>query len=273
MVVFICSGTAYGQAAHRRGQRDVELQRYTTNSRTGSNASASLSYRAPLVQVGAYLSSGSGGASAAAFSASGGLVAHGGGLTLAPYLGETIGLVKVENGEDVRILGGQAAPVDRNGYTVIPYLQPYQLNSVELDFSQAALDMQVDSTNLQAAPRARSVAPFNFTVPPGRIIFIKTVLEDGSPAPFGSSLFNEKGEQVGAVGQAGKAEVRVIEDKGRLTVKWGDSDGQQCMVSYNAPVAVKIDAGNASSHQAMLMGRCSAQTERAPQQASAERAS
>lgn len=246
---------------------------YTTNARTGSNASASLNYRAPLVQVGAYLSGGSGGSSAAAFSASGGLVAHSGGVTLAPYLGETIGLVKVENGEDVRILGAQAAPVDRNGYTVIPHLQPYQLNSVELDFSQAALDMQVDSTNLQAAPRARSVAPFNFTVPPGRVIFIKTVLSDGSPAPFGATLFNEKGEQVGAVGQAGKAEARVIEDTGRLTVKWGENDGQQCTVPYNAPVTTKADAGKTPSHQPMLIGRCSAQTERSPQQASAERTS
>lgn len=252
------------------GEGRVGWGLYGTRSSAGSSAAASLNYRAPLVQLGANFSSGSGNTSTA-LSASGGLVLHSGGITLAPYLGETIGLVKVENGQDVRVLGVEAAAVDRNGYTVIPYLQPYQLNNVELDFSQASLNLEVDGTNLQAAPTARSVAAFNFTVPAGRVILIKTVLTDGSPAPFGATVLNDKGEQVGAVGQAGKAEARVVDTTGRLTVKWGEHDGQQCAVDYAVPE--KKDEARETAHQPMLTSRCTGLPLRAPQQANAERVS
>ncbi|MDR7096376.1 fimbria/pilus outer membrane usher protein [Hydrogenophaga laconesensis] len=240
---------------------------YTAHTREGTNSSASINYQAPLAQLGANISSG-GGYKSLGISASGGMVAHGGGLTLAPYLGETIGLVKVENGQDVRILGAQAATVDSRGYTVIPHLLPYQLNNVELDFSQASLDTQVDNTNLQAAPRARAVAAFNFTVPAGRVILIKTVLEDGSPAPFGATVINEKGEQVGAVGQAGKAEARITENAGQLTVKWGEGAGQQCSMPYTSqpPGDAKADKA-APAYQPMPTSRCIARTMMAPQRA------
>ena len=231
---------------------------YTTKTKSDTSASASINHSTSLVQLSANVSH-SKNSTSAAVSAMGGLVAHSGGITLAPPLGETIGLVKVDNGQDVRVLGAQAAPVDRNGYTVIPYLTPYQLNTVELDFSQASLDLQVDSTNLQAAPQARAVASFHFTVPPGRVIFIRGVMEDSiSPLPFGAIVFNSKGEQVGAVGQAGKAEARVTEDSGELTVKWGDGEQKRCSLVYSVPPATGPETG-ASTFQPMISGRCTAQ--------------
>lgn len=46
---------------------------------------------------------------------------------------------------------------------------------------------------------------------------------------------NEKGDDVGNVGQAGYAYVRGIEDAGTLQVVWGAKTNEMCQVSYRIP--------------------------------------
>jgi len=208
------------------------------NAGSGSGARTSTmvngSFRAPLAQLSASAGTGSGN-SQASFSASGGLIVHEGGVTFSPMMGDTMALVHVEDGEGIEIANFPSAPVDSNGYTVMPYLSPYQQNTVSLDLSKVSLQTSVENAYQQVAPHAGAVAMLNFTKAKGISVFIEVKLLDGKPAPFGATVLNEVGEQVGSVGQFGRIEARVQDSKGRLAILWGDSADQTCLVSYALP--------------------------------------
>jgi outer membrane usher protein len=163
------------------------------------------------------------------------LIAHAGGVTFTPMMGDTMALVHVDDGEGIKVANFPAAPVDSNGYTVLPYLSPYQQNTVSLDLSQVSLQTSVENTYGQVAPHAGAVALVNFTKAQGISVFIEVKMADGKPAPFGASVLNEEGEQVGSVGQFGRIEARVKTTTGRLAVRWGDETEQTCLLSYVVP--------------------------------------
>ena len=192
------------------------------------------SYRAPLALLSASAGTGSG-STQASVSASGGVIVHEGGVTLTPMMGDTMALVHVEDGEGIKIANSPSAPVDSNGYTVVPYLSPYQQNSVSLDLSNVGLQTSVENAYEQVAPHAGAVALLNFTKAKGISVFIEVKMADGKPAPFGATVLNEVGEQVGSVGQFGRIEARVMASSGRLAILWGDSAEQTCLLNYVLP--------------------------------------
>jgi outer membrane usher protein len=206
---------------------------HTSSKSSGASTSTLVngSYRAPLALLSASAGTGSG-HSQASFSASGGLIVHEGGVTFSPMMGDTMALVHVEDGEGIEIANFPSAPVDSNGYTIMPFLSPYQQNTVSLDLSKVSLQTSVENAYQQVAPHAGAVAMLNFTKAKGISVFIEVKLLDGKPAPFGATVLNEVGEQVGSVGQFGRIEARVEDRKGRLAIIWGDSADQTCLVSY-----------------------------------------
>jgi outer membrane usher protein len=197
-------------------------------------ASATLGYKTPVAQIGGSISSGSG-QSQYAVMASGGVILHQGGLTLTPTLGETTGLIYVEKGQGVQLAGFQGAPVDSSGYMVVPYLSPYTMNTVELDLSKAATDVQLDTTSQQTAPTAGAVVRLKFNRLLGQTLMIKSWLPNGDALPFGAAVLDEDGNRLGAVGQFSRLEARVNNPTGTLKVKWGDSVEQICHLSYSLP--------------------------------------
>jgi outer membrane usher protein len=211
---------------------------HTSNAASGNSSTNSTmvngSYRAPLALLSATAGVSPGG-NQASVSASGGLIAHAGGVTFTPMMGDTMALVHVEDGEGIKVANFPAAPVDSNGYTVLPYLSPYQQSTVSLDLSQVSLQTSVENTYGQVAPHAGAVALVNFTKAQGISVFIEVKMADGKPAPFGASVLNEEGEQVGSVGQFGRIEARVKTTTGRLAVRWGDETEQTCLLSYVVP--------------------------------------
>lgn len=57
----------------------------------------------------------------------------------------------------------------------------------------------------------------------------------GEPLPFGADVFDAAGANVGLVGQQSRIYARGLEDRGRLTVKWGKLPTQQCDIAYDMP--------------------------------------
>lgn len=162
----------------------------------------------------------------------GGVVAHAGGVTFAPELGDTIGLVQAPDAQGARINGNHSAQVGTSGYAVVPHLTPYRQNVVELDPKDLSVDVELKTAAQNVAPRAGSVVKLQFETVSGQAILITARREDGSPLPFGSDVFDESGASVGVVGQGGKAFVRVAHDQGALTVKWGPNANAACQLSY-----------------------------------------
>ena len=188
----------------------------------------------------------------------GGIVAHAGGVTFAPELGDTIGIVQAPDAQGARINGNHSAQVGKSGYAVVPHLTPYRQNVVELDPKDLSVDVELKTAAQNVAPRAGSVVKLQFDTVSGQAILISALREDGSLLPFGSDVFDEGGASVGIVGQGGKAFVRVAQPQGQLTVKWGADASGACQLQYDLGTPPGGETGQ-RLHQ-MDAGTCSTST-------------
>ena len=207
---------------------------FATHAAANDTAGGNISYRSSYGQFGLGVSSGSN-ISTTTLNAEGALVLHAGGITASNTLGDTVGLVKVEDGQGIEVQGNQGAPVNGSGYSVVRYLTPYSANAVVLDLSKASLDTQLDATDQVIAPHAGAVVMLKFNAIAGHTILIEGRLVGGGPLPFGADVYDEQNQQIGAVGQAGRLEARVTQMQGHLTVKWGEGADQHCVLPYAVP--------------------------------------
>jgi outer membrane usher protein len=203
--------------------------------------SASSQYRGNYASVSASLSEG-GGFSQQSLGATGGLVVHPGGVTLSNQMTDTIGIVEALGAEGARVTNSIGTAIDHSGYAVLPFLMPYRLNSINIDPEDAVSpDVEFKSTTESVAPRLNSVVMIRFQTVGGRAILITAHLPDGSVVPFGASIYNDKGSEVGLAGQDGGIYLRGIAESGELTARWGDAPEQRCGFTYQLPAKHKDD--------------------------------
>ncbi|HET6431365.1 fimbria/pilus outer membrane usher protein [Dyella sp.] len=209
-----------------------------TTGASGSTASVDAGYRGSHVQVNAGLGAGSG-YSQASFNVSGGVVAHPGGIIFSQPLGDTVALIEAPGAAGAAISTAPGVRVGRDGYALVPYVTPFVLDTISIDPTGLPLDVQLDHTSVQVAPRAGAVVRVTFDSESGRFVLIQTRLENGATLPFGAQVEDEQGQVIGVVGQAGRVMARVTRDAGRAVVQWqGDSDGpHRCTFAYHAPEA------------------------------------
>jgi len=214
----------------------------TSHSTTGGG---NVQYRSPYTTVSAS-ASGGGGYSQYSAGLQGALVAHPGGVTLANFLGDTIGIVEAKGASGARIMNSPGVRIDPFGYAIVPYLQPYNMNTVELDPKGLPLDVSMDATSSQIAPRANAAVKIRFAALAGRSAIISTSRPDGTPPPFGATVLNEKNAEVGVVGQNGIVFARGVEESGHLQVTWGKGASERCTIAYQLPPRTK--AATSYSH-------------------------
>ncbi|MGB3747859.1 MAG: fimbria/pilus outer membrane usher protein [Rhodanobacter sp.] len=225
------SGTAgsndqfnYGVTATHDGGRD--------SGAVGTSGSVNAGYRGSHVQLNAGFGAGSG-YSQASLNVAGGIVAHPGGITFGQPLGDTVGIVEAQDATGARVINAAGLKIGPSGYALIPYLTPYQLNRIDIDPAGLSLDVQLDNTSAQIAPRAGAVVLIRFKSESGRFVLIQTRLPDGKTLPFGAEVTDASGQPVGVVGQAGRIMVRLPDETGRLSVQWQDQDvARSCSLPY-----------------------------------------
>lgn len=174
-----------------------------------------------------------GGARTLSVGASGGLVLHGGGLNLAQTLGDTIGILHVPGAANAAVSSSAGVRTNRRGYAVVPYLTPYRMNEVTVDPKGLPLDLELQSTSARSAPRAGAVVKLGIKTDVARSALIKVQRPDGQPLPFGLDVTDGEGKVVGVVGQAGRAWVRGVEERGQLFVRWGEGSAEACQIEYD----------------------------------------
>ncbi len=160
--------------------------------------------------------------------ASGSLVAHSRGLTVTPYRGETMAIVTAPGAEGAKVVGYPGLKLDSKGNAVVPYLRPYQLNEVGIDPLGSALDVELNETSLQVAPRSGAVVRLQYTTTKGRAVLLNVRLDDGRSLPFGARVVDAEGISVGTVGQGGQLYARIKPETQRLQVSWGGEARQHC---------------------------------------------
>ncbi|MBK3787094.1 fimbrial biogenesis outer membrane usher protein, partial [Paraburkholderia aspalathi] len=207
-----------------------------TSSTTGGSANAL--YRSPYAQFSGTVGAGTG-YSQGSLGVSGAVVAHPGGVTLSQPLSDTFGIIEAPNAEGAHVTNASGAQVDSRGYAVIPYLTPYSMNTVELDPKGLSTDVELQETSQQVAPHAGAIALLKFATVYGRSAVIEVRQANGTPLPFGATVQDDSGKDVGVVGQASRIFARGLQDKGNLTVKWGEDSGSLCHLSYDLPVRKK----------------------------------
>ncbi|MGU7769617.1 fimbria/pilus outer membrane usher protein [Burkholderia sp. MR1-5-21] len=171
---------------------------------------------------------------------SGAIVAHPGGVTATPYAADTVAVVAAPAAGGATVAGYGGVTLDRRGYAVVPYLNPYRVNQIEIDPRGLPADVELQTTSLQVAPRQGAVVMLRYPTVKGRALLIHASTPDGRELPFGAPVFDARGNNVGVVSQGGQIYARVAEPDDTLTVKWGHADAWQCSIRVALP---PLDAG------------------------------
>ncbi|WP_328516942.1 fimbria/pilus outer membrane usher protein [Pseudomonas triclosanedens] len=173
----------------------------------------------------------------ASLSASGGLVVHPGGLVFMPSqdIGNPIGIVEARNAKGARVSSSGEGRIDGSGQAVATGLMPYRMNDVTLDPEGTSMDVQLQTTRVQTVPRAGAVVKLTFETETGRAVLINARRANGEELPFGAVALDKAGHEVGTVGQGGSVFVRVAEQGGQLTLRWGETADRQCRLDYQLP--------------------------------------
>ncbi|MFB2681254.1 fimbria/pilus outer membrane usher protein [Shewanella mangrovisoli] len=164
------------------------------------------------------------------FGMSGSMVAHSGGVTVSPYIGDTYALVEAKGAEGAAISGYSGIKVDSNGYALVPSLMPYRENTVTIDPNGISNQVELTSTMDKVVPYSNAVVLAKFDTKEGVALLINGSFND-KPLPFGASVLDEQGQIIGIVGQAGQIYARVEHKKGSLTVALTGTE--QCRVRYD----------------------------------------
>jgi outer membrane usher protein len=199
----------------------------------GNSFGLATAYRADFATFSA---SGSAGSRFSQFSlgASGGVVIHPGGVTLANQLGDTIGVVSARDAEGARVASDLGGRVNGAGFAVVPHLMPYRLNEVTIDPQGSSADVELKATRQQVAPRANSVVLVKFDTASGQGVTINASFPDGAPVPFGASVRDARRAEIGIAGQGGQIFLRGLNRTGTLQVDWGEGG---CYMDYRLPAA------------------------------------
>ena len=206
-------------------------------SNTGNAYDVNAGYNGPYATLNASVGSGSG-YSQASFGASGAVIVHAGGVTFGQATGDTIALVHAPGAAGAHILSAPGLKVDHSGYALVPYLAPYQLDTVQIDPQGLPLGVQLDATSAQVAPYAGAVVMLDFKSKSGQALIARIRMPDGKPVPFGAEVHDAQGNPVGIVGQDGQALLSVHANSGVLTVQQ-DQDTTVCRFNYQIPARDK----------------------------------
>ena len=222
------SGVNYGLSQSQSGNNSSTSASVGTQHRYGS-LGASFSQSNP------------GGSEQTSVSASGGLVVHSGGITLAPSLGTTFAIVQVPKGQGAGVRGS-AARVNSSGYAVVPYLSAYYMNDVQISLEGAPDELEIDSPHQKVAPVEGSIVRLTYKATTGRPLFIALHTNTGVRLPIGATVTDSLGNEVGTVGQGSRAMVRVQTLKDQLKVVWGDKPEETCRLNYALNETTKANA-------------------------------
>ncbi len=163
---------------------------------------------------------------------SGSVVAHPEGVTFGQSLGDTIGIISAPGAKGAQVLNSQNVELDGSGQAVVPYLTAYRRNEVSLDPIGLSDDVELKNTSQEVIPRSGAVMMVKYDTVSGHAVLIKSRRQDGSPLPFGASVFDKLGQEVGAVGQGGQIFARVNDESGDLFVSLSDKKNSLCVIPY-----------------------------------------
>jgi outer membrane usher protein len=210
---------------------------YTSGSGAGGSVNANVGYLNQVTQMRANAGYGNGYTQAGA-GLTGSIVAFRDGMVFSPQTGDTLAIVEAKDAVGARVSSSPGVRVDPHGLAIVAGMQPYSLNTVDIDTKGLPMGIELKSTEQHFAPTAGAVVRVKFdTDDRGRAVVMRLRRTNGMAVPFGADMLDEKGDNVGTVSQGSRAMFYTKVAEGDLTVKWGEGVEQSCKVRYALPVA------------------------------------
>ncbi|MDT4814348.1 Outer membrane usher protein FimD [compost metagenome] len=164
--------------------------------------------------------------------ATGSVVVHSGGVTFGQPVGETFALVEVPDVADIGLDGYGSVRTDSRGYAVVPYMQPYRYNWVNLDTNTLGSDIEISENSQMLVPTRGAVVRQRFAAESGRRVQFDLNLGANEKIPFGAQAYDEQEKVVGMVDNLSRLLVFGIADQGRLFIRWSEGT---CVANYSLP--------------------------------------
>lgn len=182
-------------------------------------------------------------------SANGALVIHPHGIAFTSMLGDSVAVVEAPGASDVKVLSGGSATTDSRGYAVVPYLQAYQRNAVNLDTTSLPDGVDIQESGAVVYPTRGAIVAAKFKTRVGRQAML-TLNVNGKPVPFGAIVMlpGDDARSGAIVGDDGVVYLTGAPQSGELSVQWGTTPDRQCRVKYDLgplPEAKKDSEGKA----------------------------
>lgn len=170
------------------------------------------------------------------FSANGAMVIHPKGITLTKGLNDSFAIIHAKGVSGARILGTQGAKLDRFGNGIVPYLSPYEVNTVGIDPEGMPLNIELSDTRQEIIPRADSAILVNFEAKQNAMVLFDVTFPDGTVPPMAAEAFDEQKKLVGYVVQGGRLFAgSLTQTQGHISVVWGTGEQGRCGFDYHIP--------------------------------------
>lgn len=203
----------------------------SNDQQNNTSGAMSLAYRGANASYGAGYTQGADYRSVS-LNASGALLAHGSGMVLGPYMGETSALVHVPDVAGIRLEHAPSSQANQQGYLLAPNLRPYRLNSLVLHTDDLSPEIIIDNATQQVVPRRGAIVKASFPSRQVMRMVLTLQLADGRPLPFGTQITDAQGNVLAVVGQAGQALVASdVPGPQQLRAQWVEQTTRECEVT------------------------------------------
>lgn len=146
-------------------------------------------------------------------------------------LGGTRIFVDTDGVPDIPLRGyGSTIRTNRFGQAVITDVNSYYRNQVSVDLNTLPEDAQVAAQSVKQGTMTEGAIGYRqFDVVAGSSAMALLRLANNSTPPFGATIFNARGQQVGMVGDEGSAYLTGLKPQEVLQVRWDDK--VQCEIT------------------------------------------
>jgi outer membrane usher protein len=219
------------------------------NQGQGNSGSASLGYNGSYGQMNLGYNYDGNGGRGLTYGASGGLLVHPYGVTLAQNISDAAILVHAPGLSGVQVMGSNVE-TDHWGNAVVTSARTYNRNNVNLDPGTLPEGASLPQGSKTFYPTAGAIVVATYDIRTGQQLLMNLRYQ-GKPVPFGAiaALQGEKDTaQAAIVGDGGQVYLSGMPEQGTLQVKWGNAMDTQCVVPFALPKPVVRDKKDASWH-------------------------
>jgi len=219
------------------------MQQSHTNHDSSDNSSIYSSYRSQYAILNAGYSYSSDRSRQLSYGASGAIVAHPQGVTLAQPLGDAFAIIDANGAQGVRFQNQRGIQTDLFGNAIIPSLTAYQENRIGIETTTLPLDVDTSETAITLVPTRSAAVYAHFEAHIGYRAMITLTRQDGRSVPFGALASADDLPISGIVAENSELYLSGASDNMPITVSWGKEPDKQCHALISLPES-DVQSGN-----------------------------